>query len=157
MECAGGLHGGQRTKETWSLLARSLHSSDCTCHLPFRLNSPLPHTPPRQNAQIELVAPLLKDWASVCAFTVVSSHIFKVHFLTRLWAAYSKERVFSSIDFPIIPRTVLDVKLIWRTLTPNLGTCQKTGFLKMIARKLLSTSIFCLGLSIFITVFKGCF
>lgn len=81
-----------------------------------------PCTPLLQHALTELVA--LHFWTlspSVHASVVgVMSHVFFTStFLTRLWAAHSGEKVFSSLDLSIMPRTVLDVKSIRRGLTLN--------------------------------------
>lgn len=72
------------------------------------------------------------DWASCSSFWEIwplcaplllyLCHIsLKSIFPIRLGAAYSKEQVFKSIDLPIMPKILLEVKSIGRALTQNLG------------------------------------
>lgn len=82
---------------------------------------------PRPAISPDSVSPSTFGRLSPCACfcrRIYLCHTFffkKSIFPARLWAAYSKGQVFSPMDPPKMPRTVLDVKLIWRGLTQNLG------------------------------------
>lgn len=133
-----GLNGKQsgytRSLHTWSL-----HCCDCTCHLPSRLKSLL----------------LCPGWTSFSSFwrtwplcLPLLWYLHHTYFFSSPSSPLDTELLVirsgsdPPIDFPIIPRTVLAVKLIWRDLTQNWSIMSENWASENDHRKLLSASIF---------------
>lgn len=139
--------------------AWSLPSSDRTCHLPLRLQSPC----------LVLPTAISPDWAGCAGFWKTwPLHVPLLRYLCHIFLswyspldsctrdAYGKEQVFLLTDLPVMPRTLLAIKAAWRDLTQSLGIMPGNTVIKHDYRKLQSTRIFFLfRLSNFHNSFKS--